>query len=708
MPGNEDLHSRLDGLFDETLPENQPDREPSVQPVESTIFDILEGKVGPEPPPSPEDIGVPLIEPDIVAAASSEFEGQIAGEITPSELISHPSPEGEQPLSPSVTPMPDFVTWEDELAIRQRQVLNIILRILAGIGAIIIGFLFWNLVQDPLYWLPTYIPYLAAYGVLLILALAQRMSISSRASMLILLSYVMGIAALLSEGPLSAGGLYLLAAPILATTLIRQQTGAITMGISIVLYAVFLLADHFGWLQPSAPYRADVLPSILSLIATFVMISVIIFLTQFITKQALIGALREAEQKHSDLVTARRLLEKRADELGRANAELQKRTLQLQTVAQISGAATYSVTEPETLTQQIVQLIKERFNLSYVGLFFTDETNQWATLQACAGSKEHITSMPLGSKIEVDLTSPVGWCILNTQPRIALDTRLGLPTMPDTCSELALPLRSRGRVIGALTLQSDTYAAFSQGDIPVLQTMAEQIAVAIDNAHLYAEAQASLQEVEEIQRRYVRQQWAKFLTSSTVPFYEQTQPDTPPLDEEQLTELEQALQQQEVIISAADPAHDGQRPSTLVIPIRLRGEPIGAVGLQETAPRRQWTDAEIALIETIADQMALAIENARLLEETQRRAERERLTAEIVARVRASAHVDTILRTAVREMGRALRASEGIIHVAIGEDVETSAASPPHTDETDGNNRHKEEELPPEPAGVDENDHPDA
>lgn len=605
-------------------------------------------------------------------------------------------------------PTPDFVTWEEELAARQQQVLNIILRILTGTGTVIIGFLLWNLAQDPLQWLPVYIPYLAAYGMLLTLALAQRMSTSLRATMLILLSYALGIAAMLSEGPLSAGGLYLLAAPILATTLIRQQAGGITMGISIVLYAAFLLADHFGWLQPSAPYRADVLPSILSLIATFLMISVMLFLTQFITKQALIGALREAEQKHNELLVARRLLEKRADELSRANAALQKRTLQLQTAAQISGAATYSVIEPETLTQQVVQLIQERFDLSYVGLFFTDETNQWATLQACAGSEAHITSMPLGSKIEIDLTSPVGWCILNTQPRIALDIRMGLPTMPDTRSELALPLRSRGRVIGALTLQSNTHAAFSQGDIPVLQTMAEQIAVAIDNGRLYADAQASLQEVEEIQRRYVRQQWAEFLTPGTSPFYEQAQPDAPPLDEEQLAELEQTLQQQEIIISAAaDPANDGQRPSTLMIPIRLRGEPIGAVGLQETAPHRQWTDAEIALIETIADQMGLAIENARLLEETQRRAERERLTAEIVARVRASAHVDTILRTAVREMSRALRASEGIIHVAVAEDVDGPATSPTGTDGA-GSNRHEREEIPPKPAGVEENDHADA
>jgi GAF domain-containing protein len=112
----------------------------------------------------------------------------------------------------------------------------------------------------------------------------------------------------------------------------------------------------------------------------------------------------------------------------------------------------------------------------------------------------------------------------------------------------------------------------------------------------------------------------------------------------------------------------GAEDATLVVPIRLRGETLGALGLQETDGERWWTDDEIALIEAVADQMALAIENARLLEETQRRAAQERVLSDITAQVRASTQVDTILRTAVREIGRALRASEGVIKLGSGND----------------------------------------
>ena len=81
----------------------------------------------------------------------------------------------------------------------------------------------------------------------------------------------------------------------------------------------------------------------------------------------------------------------------------------------------------------------------------------------------------------------------------------------------------------------------------------------------------------------------------------------------------------------------------------------------------------MALIEAVADQMALAIENARLLEATRRRAEQERLTAGITAEVRAYSDVDNILRTAVRELGRALRASEGVIQLEVTDGIETAA-----------------------------------
>jgi GAF domain-containing protein len=343
-----------------------------------------------------------------------------------------------------------------------------------------------------------------------------------------------------------------------------------------------------------------------------------------------------------------------------------------------------SVPDPDALVQQAVNLIQERFNLYHVGLFLTDSDNaadadpetdeRWARLQAGTG-EAGCQMLAMGYQVQVNTSTPMGWCIVNAQPRITLDVgAIHLAStsehvkasrlLPDTRSEMVLPLRSRGRVIGALVLRSTERGAFSQEDIPVLQTMADQIAVTIDNAQLYAEAQANLREVEKVQRRYVREQWAEFTTTHETPVYERTQPDVPTLGDAVPSEVEQAIAQREIVVKSN--AGDPTEQATLVVPIMLRDEAIGVLGLQEARDGRQWTKDEIALIEAIADQMALAIENARLLADTQQRAERERIIANITARVRASMDPKTILETAVRELGAALGTDRAFVQLGAG------------------------------------------
>ena len=244
--------------------------------------------------------------------------------------------------------------------------------------------------------------------------------------------------------------------------------------------------------------------------------------------------------------------------------------------------------------------------------------------------------------------------------------------LPETRSQVALPLRSqvggRDRVIGALDLQSSERDAFSQGDIAVLQAIVDQTAAALDNARLFAEAQEKLEKAEIRHRRYAHQKWGDSMSAGAAR-YERTQQDVAPLaqstaseDGDQLGQaIERAMTQQEIVVQTA--TGNGTNNAALVAPISLRGEILGTLGLHDTE-RRQWTDDEVALIEAVADQMALAIENARLLRETEQWAERERLSADIAARVRASTDVDTILRTAIRELGQALRASDGMIRLS--------------------------------------------
>jgi PAS domain S-box-containing protein len=207
-------------------------------------------------------------------------------------------------------------------------------------------------------------------------------------------------------------------------------------------------------------------------------------------------------------------------------ADLEQRSAQLQTAAEVSRAAS-STLDPDALIQQVVDLARERFDLYYAGLFLVDKAgakdepgDQWAVLRA--GTAEAGQKMlEQGHKLKVGGSSMIGWCVANKQARIALDVgeeavRFDNPLLPETHSELALPLVSRGEAIGALTIQSTQEAAFSDEDIAVLQTMADQLANAIANAQLYEQAQQEIAERKRAEEALAQQ--AEELTLSLEQF----------------------------------------------------------------------------------------------------------------------------------------------------------------------------------------------
>jgi signal transduction histidine kinase len=171
----------------------------------------------------------------------------------------------------------------------------------------------------------------------------------------------------------------------------------------------------------------------------------------------------------------------------------------LQTASEVSRAAS-SILELDELLPEVVELIRGHFEYYYVGIFLADEKNETLTLRAATGdmgkqmlSVQH--SLPVGN------SSMVGWCVANNRARIALDVgkdavRFKNVLLPLTRSELALPLRSRGRVIGAMTIQSHLEAAFSESDITALQTMTDQISNAIETARLFNDRIKLIKELE--------------------------------------------------------------------------------------------------------------------------------------------------------------------------------------------------------------------
>jgi PAS domain S-box-containing protein len=347
-------------------------------------------------------------------------------------------------------------------------------------------------------------------------------------------------------------------------------------------------------------------------------------------------------------------------ERNRLLKEQERRTIQLQTASEVSRAAS-SILNLDELLSQSAELIRTRFELYYVGIFLLDDTERWAVLRAGTGEAGQ-QMLADGHKLKIGGNSMISQCVTTQLARIALDvgeeaTRFNNPVLPLTRSEMALPLVSRGRVIGAATIQSDQPAAFSSQDITVLQSMADQISNAVENARLYAQAREALQEVDAINRRLTGEAWDTYLRQQAgreVIWAADNDAAAP----EALFQLNDQLAAGEIIL---EPDPEDQTAVTVTAPILLRGQPIGALRLH--TPLDEWADDTQIMLAGIADHIAQAVENARLIEQTQRSAQRERSINEINARVRQSVDLDAILRTAVNELGQSLKAARVVARV---------------------------------------------
>jgi GAF domain-containing protein/HAMP domain-containing protein len=340
-------------------------------------------------------------------------------------------------------------------------------------------------------------------------------------------------------------------------------------------------------------------------------------------------------------------LERRVNERTR---EIERRSNLLKAVAD-AGKAITSYRDLSELLNQTTYLIHENFGYYHVGIFLLDEHKEYAVLSA-SNSQGGRRMLERKHQLKVGETGIVGYVTQYARPRIALDVGTDAvyfdnPDLPQTRSEMALPLVVGAQVLGALDVQSTEAQAFSDEDISTLQTLADQIAIAIQNANLFSEIEKALETSRLNYGQLSREAWGRILRSqprigflATAPATVQTQPDN--LD----SSLSKAFETGNTIIGS-----DGL---TLSLPVRVRGQVIGAIRLKKSAISESWTQEETNLAVALSDQLSGALESARLYKESQQLAARESLISDISARINASAQTDAILRETVLELGQAI------------------------------------------------------
>jgi GAF domain-containing protein len=367
--------------------------------------------------------------------------------------------------------------------------------------------------------------------------------------------------------------------------------------------------------------------------------------------------------------TLERRIADRTTELENANLRIEKRARQFQTISQITRTI-LSTQNLQDLLPQITQVISQQFDFYHVGIFLIDPNREYAALSA-SNSEGGERMLARSHKLRIGQTGIVGYVAKAGKVRIALDTGgdaiyFNNPDLPETRSEMALPLfQASGEIIGILDIQSAVPNAFYQEDIEVLTTLADQVSVAIANARLYEETQKALIEAELVYRHELKTGWEKFSRSQKLAGIRRRSMKSSflaePLDVPGAKEVIRFgnIYQEQV---------KGSKISQLTMPVKLRGEVVGVLNLKADN-NRKWSADEMDIITAIIERAALSIENARLLNESRKIAEKERAISEISAKIGQGTEIETILRTAVRELGTQLSGAQVTVEIG-GEENE--------------------------------------
>jgi GAF domain-containing protein len=239
-----------------------------------------------------------------------------------------------------------------------------------------------------------------------------------------------------------------------------------------------------------------------------------------------------------------------------------------------------------------------------------------------------------GHQLAVGGSSMIGWSIANRNSRIALDVgteavRFNNPNLPLTRSELALPIIAHDHVLGAMTIQSDQSNAFDESDISILQGIADSLAIALENDRLYHETRQRLDEIRTLNREYLQRAWAETLETYGELSYDYEAPNL---------------------------FDNRKRGKEIQVPLLLRDEVIGEITLE--LDQASLSEDQKVFVENVTTQTAIALENARLLHETERRANQEQKLNELAARFSRALNIEEILRAAAQELGQLPAVSE--------------------------------------------------
>lgn len=433
---------------------------------------------------------------------------------------------------------------------------------------------------------------------------------------------------------------------------VRAQAGGFILALFVVAIAVAAVAV-------SARTIADPIRTLAQTTASFAAGKLSTRAT--VDRQDEIGALA---QSYNQMATElQEIIGKLEQRVADRTKDLESQTLRLRVAAEIARDAASARDLNELLTRA-ADLILNRFGFYHIGIFLLDNNKEYAVLVA-SPTEAGRQMMENNHRLQVGEVGIVGRASATGEPRIALDTGSDIaffnnPYLPNTRSEMALPLKVENNIIGVLDVQSDQPEAFNEDDVAIMQVMADQLATAIERTRLLQEVERNLKELESAYGQFTRDNW-KRVTDGTATGRLGYRFDNVRL--ERITELPElagdALTSGKVVNSNGRYAGT-EKERRVAIPIKLRGQTIGVVNLKL---KEGYDTTTVSIIEAAAERLAAAMESARLYEEARLRADREQSISRVTTAISASTGYDQILQTTVREIGNILGDTEVAIQI---------------------------------------------
>lgn len=557
---------------------------------------------------------------------------------------------------------------ESALQVWRTNTLNVVLIVVAIVASLALGNVVISAISEPAQW-PAMGIFVLFYLLVVVMAIFRRINQYARAWGFLLVGYTAGALAFARGGLAGNGRVYIMALPLIAFILIGVRTGAATTFLSMLMFAAFSIFADRGlmqnWLIPSFQTNPLTIGDWVQggLNVAMMLAPVAILLWRFIRFHE--KTLTTEQQATTEWARASTLANERAAELENANALLAERTEALSAATAITRQVA-SLTDEQSLLEQFVRLVAEHMKLDNVNLFLLDAQQEYAVLRTTAFEAK-MQADQQDRRVLASSEDPVGKATRGIETLIS---PASLDTAPHSVNpwRVVLPLQIRKETLGALDIHFKAGQIPSQERIQALKTLADQLAISLKNTRLLQEIQQGLEAERKARGEWSRQAWQETLrTYGQVGFLRNKSGIQPAADVRR--------QDMEIALQTGKPTLNENDPAILTIPILARNQVIGAVEAHRPKDAGGWTSESTPLIETLVEQLGVALDSARLYEDTQRRAAREKMIGEVTARMRESLDMEAVLQTAAKEMRQALGLAEVQVQLGINPDHKTKGDS---------------------------------